>query len=398
MLGAIYSLMVKDLRLLARDRGAVFLTFLWPLVLATFFGALGPGFGAALEHDADASGGVIKVLSIDEDRSEASASLLAELDADPLIELEASDLADAEERVRLGTAPAYVRIEAGFGAAPSPALAPGLPRPEQPTPGSLRGVEIGVDPRRGPETQVLAGATRLAAWRALAREQSQGEPEPGTTTLEAVALSYTPVRSSAAASRPPTPYAVTFPQGIIWAVLACAATFAVSLVEERKRGTLLRLAVAPVPRLAILLGKASACLVAIVIMQLVLLSVAVIGFGVRPTSWALLALALAATALGFVGLMTLLAVIGRRTQSAAGMSWAVLMSMAMVGGGMLPLFLMPSWLQVVANASPVAWALLAIEGAVWRGFSPAQMLLPCAGLVGLGVGSLVIGARAVREL
>jgi ABC-2 type transport system permease protein len=172
----------------------------------------------------------------------------------------------------------------------------------------------------------------------------------------------------------------------------------VSLVDEHKRGTLLRLAIAPVSRLTILVGKAGACLVAIVFTQIMLLLVAVLGFGVRPQSPALLALALAATAIGFVGIMTLLAVLGRRTQSAAGLSWAVLMLMAMLGGGMLPLFLMPTWLKILATASPVAWALTAIEGAVWRGFSLAELGLPCVALLLLGLGCLAIGTRAVREL
>jgi ABC-2 type transport system permease protein len=74
------------------------------------------------------------------------------------------------------------------------------------------------------------------------------------------------------------------------------------------------------------------------------------------------------------------------------------MLMAMLGGGMLPLFMMPSWLQTLATASPVAWALTAIEGAVWRGFSLAELALPLIGLLLLGVGCLAIGTRAVREL
>ena len=59
---AIIALLGKDLRLLARDRGAVFLTFAWPLVLAIFFGALGPGFGAQTSSDATA----MTVLAVDE--------------------------------------------------------------------------------------------------------------------------------------------------------------------------------------------------------------------------------------------------------------------------------------------------------------------------------------------
>jgi ABC-2 type transport system permease protein len=360
MLAAIKALLGKDLRLLARDRGALFLTFAWPLILAIFFGALGPGFGAQTGGGESA----MTVLAVDEVRSKASVALLEELDADPRIALALAELDDARERVRLGEVPAYVHI-------------------------GPDAVELGVDPRRHSEAEVLAAAIELAAWRTTATskpvELHRHTVEPGPTRL-------------GSAARPPSPYAVTFPQGILWAVLACAATFAVSLVDERSQGTLLRLAVAPVSRLSILAGKAGACLIAIVIMEVTLVTVAVLGFGVRPHAWGLLALALAATALCFVGIMTLLAVLGRRTRSAAGLSWAVLMSMAMLGGGMLPLFMMPSWLQMAATASPVAWALTAIEGAIWRGFSAAELALPCAGLVVLGGVCLVIGSRSVREL
>ena len=384
MLAAIAALLRKDLRLLVRDRGAVFLTFAWPLLLAIFFGALGPGFGAHSSAEATA----MVVLAVDQDHSEASEALLAELDQDPRIELEQAELDHAQDQVRLGNRPAYVRIEPGFGAGFEPGFGLGF--------GAAPPVELGIDPRRRSEAEVLEVAVELAAWRSL------GALESGPTELAPIELARTTVEPGAvglgSSARPPNPYAVTFPQGILWAVLACAATFAVSLVDERSNGTLLRLAVAPVSRFAILAGKAGACLVAIVIMEVTLISVAVLGFGVRPNSWPLLALALAATGVCFVGIMTLLAVLGRRTRSAAGLSWAVLMAMAMLGGGMLPLFMMPSWLQTAATLSPVAWALTAIEGAIWRGFSAAELAVPCAGLVVLGIVCLGIGTRAVREL
>jgi ABC-2 type transport system permease protein len=387
MNGAITAMIGKDLRLLIRDRGALFLTFAWPLVLAIFFGAL--GFGARTEGET-----AMTVLAVDEDRSEASGVLLNELDADPKLVLELAELERARERVRLGEAPAYVRIEQGFGAAPSRVLDPIAP---------TQVVELGVDPRRRSEAELLEVALELAAWRAIGRslDQALAGASPNATAPAPIELRRHGLEPAPAtlgsAARPPSPYAVTFPQGIVWAVLACAATFAVSLVDERSSGTLLRLAVAPVSRLTILAGKSGACLIAIVGMELTLVAVAVLGFGVRPQAWGLLALALAATALGFVGLMTLLAVIGRRTRSTAGLSWAVLMSMAMLGGGMLPLFMMPKWLQTLAVASPVAWALTAIEGAIWRGFSLAELTLPCAGLLVLGGVCLAIGTRSVRD-
>ena len=250
-------------------------------------------------------------------------------------------------------------------------------------------LEVVVDPRRRSEASVLLDVLALAGHR------SAGGPEPLAIVRREVEPSEA-LAGNLAAARPPSPYAVTFPQGIVWAVIACAATFAVSLVAERTRGTLLRLLVAPLRPLEILAGKALACALAIVGMELVLVALG-LAFGVVPQHFGLLALALASTAAGFVGIMMLLAALGRRTHSAAGLAWMVMMMLALLGGGMLPLFLMPAWMQTLAAASPVAWALLAIEGATWRGLGLVELALPCAGLIGLGLGSALVGARLVRE-
>ena len=62
---------------------------------------------------------------------------------------------------------------------------------------------------------------------------------------------------------PRSAFDFTFPQGILWGVIGSALGFALSLVTERTRGTLLRLETAPLSRLDVLLGKALACFVAI---------------------------------------------------------------------------------------------------------------------------------------
>lgn len=365
---AIGAMAIKDLRLLARDRAGLFLTFAWPLLLAIFFGALGP-FGGAERATS------MVVLIVDEDASPASAALREQVEADPRIELRPAELDEATLAVARGEAPALLRVPADFAAqGPSP----------------TREVELVVDPRRRSEASVLVDVLALAGHR------SAGRPEPLTIVRRDVEPAGG-LAANLASARPPSPYAVTFPQGIVWAVIACAATFAVSLVAERTRGTLLRLLVAPLRPFEILAGKALACLLAIAAMEAVLVAIATLGFGVIPQHWGLLVLALASTALGFVGVMMLLAALGRRTHSAAGLAWMVMMTLALLGGGMLPLFMMPSWLQLAASASPVAWALLAIEGAMWRGLGLAELALPCGALIGLGLASAGVGARLVRE-
>jgi len=57
---------------------------------------------------------------------------------------------------------------------------------------------------------------------------------------------------------------------------------------------------------------------------------------------------------------------------------------------------MPRWMATTGNFSPVKWAILAMEGALWRGFSLREMLLPCAILVAVGIVTFAIGVRTFR--
>ena len=60
-------------------------------------------------------------------------------------------------------------------------------------------------------------------------------------------------------------------------------------------------------------------------------------------------------------------------------------------------FLMPTWMLAASHASPVKWAVLALEGALWRGFALGEMLLPCGILLAMGALAFAVGARAFRS-
>jgi ABC-2 type transport system permease protein len=96
--------------------------------------------------------------------------------------------------------------------------------------------------------------------------------------------------------------------------------------------------------------------------------------------------------------MMLVAAVGRNEQATSAAGWAMLMPLAMVGGGMIPLFVMPGWLLQASHLSPVKWAILAYEGATWRAFAPFEMLVPCLVLVTVGVVAFGIGTRLVRTV
>ncbi|NLX24072.1 MAG: hypothetical protein GXY55_20675 [Phycisphaerae bacterium] len=62
-------------------------------------------------------------------------------------------------------------------------------------------------------------------------------------------------------------------------------------------------------------------------------------------------------------------VLGKTESSVGGAAWTCLLVMAMLGGGMVPQMLMPPWMDAVGCVSPVRWAILSLEGGIWRGFT-----------------------------
>jgi len=226
---------------------------------------------------------------------------------------------------------------------------------------------------------------------------------PGLSELRQLLRGISPglsgVRSELGTSRPTAPdnvYAVAFPQGMTWGLLGCTAAFGLSLVVERNRGTLPRLLAAPITRTQILAGKAGACFATSLLLGVALFAVSWIAFGVRPDSPGLLALALLSVSIAFVGIMMFLAVWGRTEQAASSIIWTVLLGMSMLGGGMVPRFFMPASLQQLSNLSPVRWAILAMDGAVWRDFTLAEMVRPCGILFAIGLSCFVVGVARFR--
>jgi ABC-2 type transport system permease protein len=89
--------------------------------------------------------------------------------------------------------------------------------------------------------------------------------------------------------------------------------------------------------------------------------------------------------------------LGKTEQSVGGAGWAILMIMAMFGGAMMPLAFMPSWMRNISHFSPIKWAILAMEGAIWRDFRFTEMLVPCAVLIAVGAVFFTLGVFMLRK-
>ena len=114
--------------------------------------------------------------------------------------------------------------------------------------------------------------------------------------------------------------------------------------------------------------------------------------GIQLARPGLLVPAVFCIAVCFVGLMMLMAVLGKTEAAVGGAGWAIIVVMCMFGGGMMPLAFMPRFMQAMSHFSPVKWGILALEGAVWRGFTVTEMLAPCGVLLGIGVAAFASGA------
>lgn len=411
------ALATNDVRLMLRNRGRLFFTFIWPIIVTVLFGLAFGGSGS------DGAQSKVKIAVVDEDNSDASRAFSKRLEES--FELTAMNRADAENAVRRGERTGYIILTNGFGVAADRMFY-----------GEPKQVELGVDPARRAEAGMIEGllmkhaaedmqkmfndpsASSRMVDKALgdmqgappdqvapvqrflgelktftAAPQPQGAPgqQGQWQPLKVIAKDITRERRG-----PENAFSVTLPQGMIWGLIGCMMTFGVGMVKERTQGTLVRLRMSPLTRAQILGGKALACFVSILLVEVMLVAIAW-NFGVRPTSIAMLALGGVCSAICFVGFMMLVAGLGKTEETAQGGAWALLMPLSMFGGAMIPTFIMPQWMQSVGYVSPIRWALLALEGGVWRNFSIAEMAMPCAILVSVGLVCFAIGTRGLKE-
>ena len=415
-------LALKDLRLLSRDRAAAFFTFVFPLAIALFFGYVFSGTTAE----------PMRVAAFVESASPASDALVRALSEDGAFVLHRVDSReDGERRVRSGTAAALVVVPASYAAGVDGMLTGAGPHlglvvdPSRRAEGSMlvgKVHEVGfrtvfssmADPAQfgraldrmeaSLEDSEFSGSDKLAIRVALGRARSMAANSPkGAGSAGASGMSgWKPlsVDVTELAMRPGIPansFAISFTQGVAWALFGAVLAFGSGIAEERQRGTLVRLRVSPMSPNGILMGKALACFLTCMATEWLLVFFGVAFFHVAVSSWLAMAVVIAVTAFGFSGLMMLLAAGFRTEGGTQGAGRAVLLVLAMVGGGTVPLVFMPPFLRAASNISPFKWAVMAAEGATWRNWGPDELWMPLAVLAAIGAIGLTAGTALVRR-
>ena len=142
------------------------------------------------------------------------------------------------------------------------------------------------------------------------------------------------------------------------AALFVAIFFGLGVIWERDVGQLQRLLATPMPRLGIVLGKATGAAVRALTQAVVLLSViAVAGIAIRwsvPRILGAIVLLLLGTA-AFACLSMILASLVRTRERFMGIGQLVVMPLFFASSALYPLAIMPVWLRVVAHANPLSY-------------------------------------------
>jgi ABC-2 type transport system permease protein len=357
---AFRALVRKDIQIFLRDRRALVVSVLTPIVVAAFFGFLFAGTGAG--------GNTISRMKVgvtDLDHSALTKAVLESLNQDASLEIQELPEDQALQLVRSGNLRAAMVFPAGFETAATGALV-GL--------GAMPDVKLLYDPSQSMIRPMVAGLLSQHVMQRLSRPNFIGNAKPIPFNVDNVAVTTGPRYNS---------YAHSFAGMSIQFILFMGIDAGIALLLMRQEGMWRRLRAAPLSR-AVLLGSrvAGTTLIAIGILAVVYL-VARLVFDVRIAGsvpgFAMVACAFALLA-ATTGLM--IASLGRSVGATRGVAMFSVLILVMLGGAWVPSFVFPEWLQHVTEFVPTRWAVDGLDAMTWRGLPLQDAFAPTAILVG----------------
>jgi ABC-2 type transport system permease protein len=359
-LTAFKALVRKDIALFLRDRRALLISVLTPIVLAAFFGSLFGGTGSGGNPISRMSVGIT-----DLDDTALTKAVIESLTQDESLAMQVLPEDQARQLVKSGKLRAAIVFPAGFESAATGALV-GL--------GQMPDVKLFYDPSQTMVRPMVAGLLTQHVMQRISRPNFIGGSKPVPFNLVNTAVTTGPRYNS---------YAHSFAGMSIQFILFMGIDAGVTLLLMRQEGMWRRLRAAPLSR-AVLLGSrvAGTTLISMMILAVVYL-VAGLFFGVRIAGsvpgFVMVAIAfslLAAT----TGLM--ISALGRSVGATRGMATFAVLVLVMLGGAWVPSFLFPEWLQYVTEFVPTRWAVDGFDQMTWRGLPLQSAFLPTAILVG----------------
>jgi ABC-2 type transport system permease protein len=192
--------------------------------------------------------------------------------------------------------------------------------------------------------------------------------------------------------------------GVTQAVIATLVTFSLlamsvagsSIMTERIWHTWERVRATATHPAELLVGKAVPVIAALLTQQAAVIVFGVAVFGLTISGTPLLVLALLAWTLTLVGIGAAAGVLARSLSAISACYDIGAMILSSLGGALVPLTAMPTWIRHIAPASPGYWAVSALQAAL-RDNDAGRTIAAAAVLLGFALAAgLVAAIRASR--
>jgi ABC-2 type transport system permease protein len=407
------SIAFKDLQILLKNRGDVILLFLMPLVFVIVMtgalGAIGKG-----EEDTR-----IPLAVVNLDGGELAQTLLDHVDVvggvrvELYEEAEAMDLLGENEIGRVLIVPAD--FTAGV-AAGQPVTLRLVSHPDADTQQTeaVRLVIDGVAADMSLEIQILTALQQMSEMQAgmpeasdafsVERMQAQARSQfERAQTQPLVAVEQREPAQEEEREEPVGTGDIAVPGITVLFVFMTAQTAAHSIYDEKKAGTFRRLLAAPMSKASVLGGKALPSFFTGVVQAAVIFAFGIVGLdllGLTPatlgnaplaTILVLVLVALCSSAFGI-----LLAAIARTESQIGGLSMLLVWGLGLVGGCIIPAFILEQVLGPLPMITPHYWANQALVDLMVRGRGLADVVVPMAVLLGFTVLFFAVGLWRFR--
>ena len=153
------ALIQKDLRLFFADRRSVIMSFIAPIVIASFFGYIFGGLGGKTETSR------IPVLMVDQDSSAISRAIFADLQARDSLSVKAATVDEARAAVRKGTATVAIVLPKDFGTDAGRAFFTPTRKPQ---------IDVLYDPSHTAEQSMVQGILTGTVMQVVSKEMFNG--------------------------------------------------------------------------------------------------------------------------------------------------------------------------------------------------------------------------------
>ncbi len=361
----------KDLKIFFTDKRAIILSLMLPIGLITLFALAFGGVGSDDDEDATP----ITVLYFDADNTVASKSIIAELDAIPGIEFIATDTQNAVQQIKNGDQIANLIIGKGY----ETALNDGTSIPVELQYDESRSMEISIlsnllvsrvsaikgekDADKGVERiiqnmfsdlpPVAQDSIRSNLKSGLAKEQKQEEVVTMTSLVGDANSNWGLIQAVAGTA--------------IMMLLFSVRSIGSGMLEEKENGVLKKLLQSPITPFEILFGKMLTAVIVAIFQLSVMFIFSWLAFGLDIfIDLPALIIMIITTSIACSAFGVLLASIVTTKKQADSLSTIIILFMSAIGGSMIPLYIMPAFMQDAAVISVNYWSIQGFYDIFWR--------------------------------